>query len=83
MLCANFKAGNISNCFPEWKNITSDKDILSDVGGMSIECTDIPTQHHIRSSSLSKTESTIAATEIDKLLTKNVIKQVPKSSIRM
>ena len=78
MLCANFKAGNISNCFPEWKNITSDKDILSDVGGMSIECTDIPTQHHIRSSSLSKTESTIAATEIDKLLTKNVIKQVPK-----
>ena len=75
-LCDNFKAGNVSKKFSEWKKITSDKDILSDVRGMSIECTDIPEQHYLRPPSFSQTESMIIDMEVGKLLTKEVIKPV-------
>ena len=75
-LCDNFKAGNVSKKFSEWKKITSDKDILSDIRGMSIECTDIPEQHYLRPPSFSQTESMIIDMEVGKLLTKEVIKPV-------
>ena len=44
--CEKFKAGEVANHFVHWTNITSDKEILSNVSGGSIELTDTPTQHN-------------------------------------
>ena len=74
----NFNAGSISRHFSEWVKITSDKDILSDVEGMTIECTELPVQHYLPVPQFSEIESTVIDNEINELLTKEVIKRVPK-----
>ena len=45
--CDTFQAGNISHSLDVWKEMTSDKDILSTVMGMSIEFSDKPIQHYL------------------------------------
>ena len=73
-LCENFKAGNTSKCLSEWKKLTSDNVILSDIRGRSIECTDLSAQHRLRPPRFSQTETMIIDTEINKFLTMEVIK---------
>jgi hypothetical protein len=44
-LCTQFQAGQTANCWKEWVKLTSDKNILSDIKGVKIECTETPAQH--------------------------------------
>ncbi|KAK2548274.1 hypothetical protein P5673_031601 [Acropora cervicornis] len=43
--CSNFRAGSIATKFTAWTDITNDKEILSDVSGVKVECTETPVQH--------------------------------------
>ncbi len=72
-LCAIFKAGRISNHFSAWINITSDKEILSDIRGMTIELSDMPTQHYFVSTKFNSAETEIIEIEINKMLKKQII----------
>ena len=47
--CSNFRAGSIATKFAAWTEITNNKEILSDVSGVSIECTETPVQHWLPS----------------------------------
>ncbi len=40
--CVNFQAGNIQNCLNAWRNLTSDKAILSTVRGATIDFNETP-----------------------------------------
>ena len=71
-LCAIFKAGRISNHFSAWINITSDKEILSDIRGMTIELSDMPTQHYFVSTKFNSAETEIIEIEINKMLKKQI-----------
>ena len=61
-------------------SLTSDREILSTVMGLKIEFDSIPHQHYIPLNKRSAAEEVIVAGEIDKLLTKHVIKPVEHSS---
>ena len=74
-----FQAGNISHSLDAWKEMTSDKDILSTVMGMSIEFCDKPIQHYLPKSARSEREIQIISGEINKLLSKGVL-EVTKHS---
>ena len=71
--CDTFQAGNISHSLDAWKEMTSDKDILSTVMGMSIEFCDKPIQHYLPKSARSEREIQIISGEINKLLLKGVL----------
>ena len=78
-LCASFKGGQVANHWHEWVKLTSDKQILSDIRGISIECTEFPTQHRLRgTSNYSGTETRLVDVEIQKLQTKEVVKVTRK-----
>ena len=67
----NFEAGQISKHFSDWENLTSNKEILSIVAGLTIEFnSDKPLQISSISHPLSKSESEIVQVEINKLLEK-------------
>lgn len=77
VLCAKFEAGQVSQHFPNWTNITSDREILLDISaGISIECSETPTQHWLPKQTFTKSEYPIIEGEIKKLLSKQVISQV-------
>ncbi len=42
--CENFRAGRVSNFLPEWKSLTTDPDVISNVSGVKIECDFLPEQ---------------------------------------
>ena len=63
-LCANAKAGRISNYFSAWTSITSDKEILSDIKGMTIELSEMPHQHYSAQTTFTDAESEIIQHEI-------------------
>ena len=44
-LCQCFRGGQVSHYWHEWAQLTSDKQILSDIQGIKIECVDTPKQH--------------------------------------
>ena len=43
-LSENFRAGRVARHFSAWTNITSDKEILANVTGLKIECSEEPVQ---------------------------------------
>ena len=71
--CDTFKAGCIAHSLPAWKNITSDNNIISTVMGMKINFENPPTQHYITNSPRQPAETLIIDSEIQKLLSKQVI----------
>ena len=68
--CASSKAGRISNHFSAWTSITSDKEILSDTRGMTIELSEMPAQHRFVQTKFNSAETEIIETEINKMLGK-------------
>ena len=63
--------------FAAWTEITNDKEILSDVSGLSIECTETPVQHWLPSQKFDDHESfNRIKQEINKLVDKRVIEAV-------
>ena len=76
-LCNNvYTAGNIAKHFSVWQTLTSDPYILSIVQGCQLEFCNPPCQVQTpRAVKLSSKETDIATTEIQKLLTKGVIRK--------
>ena len=70
--CEKFKAGQVANHLVHWTKITSDKEILSNVSGGSIELTDTPIQHSFNVRKFQLHEYPIMDGEIAKLLVKGV-----------
>jgi hypothetical protein len=75
-LCASSKTGRISNHFSAWTSITSDKEILSDTRGITIELSEMPAQHRFVQIKFNSAETEIIETEINKMLGKEIIEQV-------
>ena len=50
-LCNAFIGGQTAKYWHEWTKLTSDAQILADIQGITIECTEIPVQHKLRGSS--------------------------------
>ena len=75
-LCNTFKAGQVAAHFAAWRTLTSDKVLLSDVLGASIECTATPVQHRLPNQTFSMQEYPIVCQEVHKLLEKGVITKV-------
>ena len=75
-----FQAGNISHSLDAWKEMTSDKDILSTVMGMSIQFCDKPIQHYPLKSVRSERETQIISAEINKLLSKGALEVTKHTS---
>lgn len=74
ILCTQFQAGQTANCWNEWVKLTSDKNILSELKGVKIECTETPTQHkRIEVHSNGENDIAYIDQEILKLLSKGVI----------
>ena len=78
--CDNFTAGHIATCLPAWKNITADNEVLSTVMGMKIELDSSPIQHNLPPRKHSTIETVIIDSEIEKLLTKEVIERAKHCS---
>ncbi|CAB4018710.1 Hypothetical predicted protein, partial [Paramuricea clavata] len=78
-LCASSKAGRISIHFSAWISITSDKEILSDTQGMTIELSEMPAQHPFVQTKFNSAETEIIETEINKMLGKEIIEQVERT----
>lgn len=74
--CQVFVAGQVANHFKTWTDLTSDKEILSDIVGMKIQCDDIPYQHRISVPSRTRQEHSLIDEEIAKLIDKKVIIKV-------
>ena len=74
--CSNFRAGSIATKFTAWTDITNDKEILSDVSGVSIECTETLVQHLLPSQKFDDHESDRINQEINRLVEKRVIEMV-------
>ena len=78
--CEKFKAGQVANHFVHWTKITSDKEILSNISGVSIELTDTPIQHSFNVRKFQPHEYPILDGEIAKLLIKGVITKVANAA---
>ncbi len=74
--CKRFRAGQAAKHFTAWTEITNDKEILSDISGVSIECMETPMQHNLPSNNFQTKEYHILDKEIQKLLDKGVIVKV-------
>ena len=69
-----FRAGQIASCIESWKEITSDKTVLSTVEGDSIEFPQkFPSQSSYPHNSFSKEHAPLIENEIASLLEKHVI----------
>ncbi len=75
-LCQNFKAGQVAKHFTAWSNITGDKEILSNVLGVAIECTEPPIQHKLYAQKFCPSECSIIDAEVNKLLDKGIVIKV-------
>lgn len=80
----NFTSGKISQCFVAWTNITSDKWVLDIVrNGYQIEFETEPPERLIKSQIVfNKHESDIISHEVDKLLQKQVIRQISEWEVK-
>ena len=74
--CSNFSAGCIATNFVAWTEITNDKEVLSDVSGVHIECIKGPVQHWLSPQEFDDHESNIIDQEVSKLVEKRVIERV-------
>ena len=73
--CSNFRAGSIATKFAAWTEITNYQEILSDVSGVSIGCTETPVQHWLPSQKFDYHDLNRINQEINKLVDKRVIKK--------
>ena len=73
--CTNFTAGQVKLHYSAWTKLTSDKDILSDVLGVSIQCDDTPVQHKLPTNKHNENDTKNINLEVQKLLTKGVIEE--------
>ena len=71
--CDSFQAGNIAHSLDIWKQITSDKEVITTVMGMKIDFITEPIQHYIPNSIVNITERHAIDNEIKKLLLKRVV----------
>jgi hypothetical protein len=74
--CHEFVAGQVADHFKKWVALTNDKEILSDIVGMIIQCDEIPTQHRLFDPKRRKHEQSLINQEIEKLVQKQVIAPV-------
>ena len=74
--CSNFRAGCIANNFVAWTEITNDKEVLSDVSGIHIDCIEGPFQHWLPPQKFDDHESNRIDQEVSKLVEKRVIERV-------
>ena len=74
-LCSNFKAGQIANNYSNWTQCTSDKDILSDVRGVKIECIARPVQHKLPFPKFTEHEHAVVEQEVESMIKKGVVEQ--------
>ena len=75
-LSKNFRVGRVAKHFPAWTKITSDKEILTNVTGVKIECSEEPVQLGPPGQKILLHEYQILDGEILKLVNKGVIKKV-------
>ena len=68
IIYATTKAGQVAANFAAWRELTTDRVILSDVLGVSIECTTTPIQHRLPAQTFSEHEYVLVCEEIHKLL---------------
>jgi hypothetical protein len=79
--CLDFKAGSTARMIPAWRNLTSDKMILDSVRGITIPLDTQPNQIRVSPNpKFNDTETLAINTEIERLLGKEVIEQVPHES---
>ena len=71
--CDNFRARCVLHSSDAWSRLTSDKEILSTVSGMTIEFDSPPCQHYLPQSVRSDFDAKVIDLEIAKLLSKRVI----------
>ncbi len=77
----DFKAGSTARMIPAWRNLTSDKMILDSVRGITIPLDTQPNQIRVSPNpKFNDTETLAINTEIERLLGKEVIEQVPHES---
>ena len=70
--CDTFAAGCIGHSLGAWKEITSDKEILSTVMGMKIVFDEPPQQHFLPTCKRPASEEAVIDLEVEKLLSKSV-----------
>jgi hypothetical protein len=69
-----FRAGQLATRADEWRQITSDQELLQHVRNHHLELSEIPVQDSVpRPYNLSENERNYARKEIDELLSKGVI----------
>ena len=72
----NFRGGQLEKHVRQWRKLTTNPNILSVISGDKTEFADAPKiQHKARSPQFSDEGSNLIKDEIDKLLTKGVIKE--------
>ena len=72
----NFRGGLLEKHVRQWRKLTIDPNILSIISGDKIEFADAPRiQLKVRSPQFSNEEINLIKDEIDKLLTKDIIKE--------
>ena len=71
--CDTFAAGRIAHSFGAWREITTDREILSIVTGMKIDFNDTPHQQFLPTCKRPASEESVIDLEVEKLLSKKVI----------
>ena len=71
--CNNFRAGRVAQFYENWRDLTHDQEILTDIRGTNIECNTAPQQHKLSHKQFSKDNTPIIESEVEKLLSKGVI----------
>ena len=71
--CDTFAAGRIAHSFGAWREITTDREILSIVKGMKIDFNDAPHQQFLPTCKRPASEESVIDLEVEKLLSKKVI----------
>lgn len=71
--CDTFAAGCIGHSLGAWKEITSDREIISTVMGLKIDFDEPPQQHFLPTCKRPASEEAVIDLEVKKLLSKSVI----------
>ena len=74
--CSNFSTGCIATDFVAWTEIIKDKEVLSDVSGVHIDCTEGAVQHWLPPQKFGDHDSNRIDQEVSKLVEKRVIERI-------
>ena len=81
-LVEDFQGGNLRNCLPFWKSLTSDQWVLNIIAGMKIKLESFPKQINIPKPIVFElNEAEIIEQKIQEMLAKGIIKRAPKGDI--